>query len=152
MNKKLVTVGAIALVGAAVATVVFVRGRGGKHHVHADTATIHAGGIDQTDVAVSFQAMLGAPEGATPCETAYAAIEAEQAAVKLRGTHSIFQWVAPKADFLAGCRAMSDVQQKCMAPRYRRDHDDECLRARPDAEVLKKLVVAAPVDQPTLAP
>ena len=148
----------LALAGGAVAAlavigiVVFARGRGGRHHSHADTASIHAGGIDQTDTSVSFEAMLAAPEGATPCETAYGAIAAEQSAAKLRGTRSIFQWVAPKPDFMAGCQALSEAEQKCMMPRYRRDHGDECGRARPDPAVMKKLIVGVPVEEPKLAP
>jgi hypothetical protein len=145
---------ASGLLAVAIAAGIFllVRGRGGRHHSHADTASIHAGGIDQTDTSVSFEAMLGAPEGATPCETAYAAIDAERSAAKLRGTRSIFQWVAEKPDFLAACQTLSDAQQKCFAPRYRRDHDDECLRARPDKATLAKMIVGLPVEEPKLEP
>jgi hypothetical protein len=150
MNAKLVAGGVIVVAGA-VAAVLLLRGRGGNHHhPHHDTATIHAGGIDEADTSVSIEAMMKAPEGATPCETAYAAIEAEQAAAKLRGTRSIFQFVAPKPDFLAGCAALPETVQKCMAPRYRREHDDECLRARPDSEALKKLVVGITAPEPTM--
>ena len=150
MNRKLV-VAAVLVAAGATAAIFVVRGRGGgKHHSHADTTSVHAGGIDQTDTAVSLQAMLNAPEGATPCETAYAAIEAEQQATKLRGTKSIFEWVAPKPDFLANCQALTPGQQKCMALRYRRDHDDECLRERPSPDTLAKLIRGVPVPEPNL--
>lgn len=149
MNRKLV-VAAVLVAAGAVAGIFVVRGRGGsKHHVHADTTSVHAGGIDQTDTAVSLEAMMNAPEAGTPCETAYAAIEAEQQAVKLRGTKSIFEWVAPKADFLASCQTLTPGQQKCMALRYRRQHDDECLRERPSADALAKLIRGVPVPEPS---
>jgi hypothetical protein len=96
-------------------------------------------------------AMMNAKDGATSCETAFLAIEAEQAAAKLRGSKSIFQWVAPKPDFLAQCQALPPVAQSCMMPRYRRDHRDDCLRAEPSADVLKKLVVGVPVAEPSFA-
>lgn len=150
MNRKLVVAAALVAAGA-VAAVLVVRGRGGsKHHVHADTTSVHAGGIDQADTAVSLEAMMNAPEGGTPCETAYAAIEAEQQAVKLRGTKSIFEWVAPKADFLASCQELTPAQQKCMALRYRRDHDDECQRERPSPDTLAKLIRGVPVPEPSV--
>lgn len=150
MKTKLVVVAAVILAAAA-GLVVYLRGRDwGRHHAHADTTSVHAGGIDQSDTAVSIEAMMNAPEGATPCETAYAAIEAEQQATKLRGTRSIFEWVAPKADFLAACAALTPEQQKCMALRYRRAHDDECQQARPSPDTLAKLIRGVPVPEPTV--
>ena len=101
---------------------------------------------------MSYITMLKAPEAATPCETAYAALEAEQAAARLRGGVSIFTWVAPKPDFLAVCQAQSTLVQQCMMPRFRRDHQDECERAKPPDEVLKKLVVGATVPEPDFEP
>src|SRR3954471_23709474 len=70
------------------------------HHDKAKTSPNEAAAIDQTDNAVSMIAMLNAPDAATPCETAYAAIEAEGAAAKLHGGKSMFTWVAAKPDFL----------------------------------------------------
>jgi len=152
MNRKLVVAAALVAAGAITAIVV-VRGRGGgKHHVHADTKTVHAGGFDQSDTAVSLEAMMNAPEAGTPCETAYAEIEAEQRAVKLRGTKSIFEWVAPKPDFLANCQALTPGQQKCMPVHYRREHDDECQRERPSPDTLAKLIRGVPVPEPTVSP
>jgi hypothetical protein len=148
MNRKLVAVGVLAI-AAAIVIFVVTHGRG-KHHAHADTTSVHAGGLDRTDTAVSMEAMMTAPEGATPCETAYAAIEAEQQAVKLRGTKSIFEWVAPKPDFLTSCQALTPGQQKCMALRYRRAHDEECQRERPSPDTMAKLIRGVPVPEPTV--
>lgn len=150
MNKKIVVGVALVVVGATAAVVVFARGRSRTpRHVHADTTSVHAEGFDQADASVSFEAMLNAPEKATPCETAFAAIQAEQQAAKARGTHSMFEWVAPEAEFLANCRALTEAQQQCMAPRYRHDHRDDCDRARPSPNTLAKLVRGVPVPEPT---
>jgi hypothetical protein len=94
--------------------------------------------------------MLNAPDRATPCETAYAAISAARAAAKLRGTHSLFKWVAPEPNFLAGCRALTAEAQRCMMPRYRRDHRAACVQARPSQDALEKLVIGVPVPEPSL--
>jgi hypothetical protein len=151
MNKKLVVAAVLVAAGATAGVVVFARGRGRTpHHVHVDTTSVRATGFDQADASVSFEAMLNAPEKATPCETAYAAIQAEQQVTKLRGTHSMFEWVAPEADFLASCRALTEAQQQCMAPRYRHDHRDDCDRARPSPDTLAKMIRGVPVPEPTI--
>jgi len=121
------------------------------HHDKPKTSTGEAAAIDQTDTSVSMIAMLNAPDAATPCETAYAAIEAERAAAKLHGGNSMFTWVADKPAFLAQCQTLPPEAQQCMMPRYRRDHADACLQHRPPADVLKKLYAGAPVVEPTYA-
>jgi hypothetical protein len=144
MSKKLVLAVCAGAIAIAVAIVVYVRRDRRPHHRKADV-TQHATGIDRTAAAQSILAMDNAPELATPCETAYGAIEAEQSQAKMRGTKSLFEWVAPKADFLAACRSLPDVAQKCMAPRYRAAHDSECVRAKPPEAALKKMFVPAPL-------
>ena len=153
MTKKLVIGAGIAAVAGTVAIVIALRGddspRRPRHHPKTiDTEAVHARAFDRSDASQSYLTMLKAPDAATPCETAYAAIEAEQAAARERGGASIFTWVAPKPDFLAVCRAQSKLVQDCMMPRYRRDHADECEHAKPPDEVLKKLVVGAAVPEP----
>jgi len=88
--------------------------------------------------------MLSAPEGATPCETSYNALEAEQSAARLRKGKSMFKWLAAKEEFLARCAELSAKAQQCMMPRYRRDHDD-CTLARPPDAVLQKMFIPEPV-------
>jgi hypothetical protein len=148
MNTKLVVAAGVGIVGAVVVVLVVHARSGSPHHHKADTTNVHANGIDDSDTSASMTAMLNAPDGATPCETAYAAVEAEQSAAKLRGSKSIFQWVAPKADFQAQCQTLAPEAQSCMMPRYRRDHRDDCARVRPSSDVLKKLVVGVPVEEP----
>lgn len=148
--KKALAVAASLAIAAAVILVVVVRRNRGPHHHHdsAKTSAVEAVGIDQTDSSVSMMAMLNAPDQATPCLTAYAAIEAEGAAMKLHGGKSMFTWVAPKDDFLAACQQLPEPQQQCMAPRYRRDHAEDCQKQRPMPDVLGKMYAGAPVVEP----
>lgn len=144
MRKKLVVLATVAVLVAVAFFVWSRRERKPKHVRRVDPGEVHASQIDRTDTNASLLAMLNAPDGATPCETAWNAISAEQAAARLRKTKSLFVWVAPKPEFLAGCQALEPDAQKCMAPRYRRDHDEECRKARPGPDALKKMLVATP--------
>jgi hypothetical protein len=144
MNKKLVVISSVAIVGA-VTVIVWARSGDKPHHPRPHATSGHANGIDGTDSSVSLMTIMNAPEGATPCESAYNAFEAEQAALRLRGGRSMFEWVAPRADFLAACQSLTAVQQNCMAPRYRRDHEAECGPARPPDAQLAKMFIAYPV-------
>lgn len=150
MKKKEVALVASVLLVATVGVLGWWMHRGPKHphHEKAKTSTSEAAAIDQTDTSVSMIAMLNAPDAATPCETAYAAIDAERAAAKLHGGQSMFTWVADKPAFLTACQTLPDEAQKCMAPRYRRDHADACLQQRPAKDVLAKLYAGAPVVEP----
>src|SRR5664279_3080400 len=107
MKKTLAIVASLAIV-AAVIIVVVVRKKDRPHHHHdtAKTSNVEAAGIDQTDSSVSMMAMLNAPDQATPCLTAYGAIEAERAAMKLHNGTSMFTWVAPKDEFVARCQEL----------------------------------------------
>ena len=149
MKKTLAIVASLAI-AATVIIVVVVRRNHSPHHHHdsAKTGAVEAVGIDQTDTSVSMMAMLNAPEQATPCLTAYAAIEAEGAAMKLHDGKSMFKWVAPKDAFVAACEALPVAQQQCMAPRYRRDHGDDCQKNRPMPDVLAKMYVGLPIVEP----
>lgn len=149
MNKKLAIIASLVVV-ATVIIVVVVRRKDSPHHHHdaAKTSTVEAVGIDQTDTSVSIMAMLSAPEQATPCLTAFGAIEAERAVMKLHDGKSMFTWVAPKDAFLAACQELPAAQQQCMAPRYRRDHGEDCQKQRPMPDALKKLYVGAPIVEP----
>jgi hypothetical protein len=148
--KKTLAIAASLVVVATVIIVVVVRRNHGPHHHHdsGKTSTVEAVGIDQTDTSVSMMAMLSAPEQATPCLTAFGAIEAEGAAMKLHNGKSMFKWVAPKDDFVAACQQLPALEQQCMAPRYRRDHADDCQKARPLPDVLKKMYVGEPIVEP----
>jgi hypothetical protein len=148
--KKTLAIAASLAVVATVIIVVVVRRNHGPHHHHdsGKTSSVEAVGIDQTDTSVSMMAMLSAPEQASPCLTAFAAIEAERAAMKLHNGKSMFKSVAPKDAFLAACQDLPVAQQQCMAPRYLRDHTEECQKARPMPDALKKMYVGEPIVEP----
>lgn len=153
MKKKLAIVASLAIVAAVIVIVVVVRRNHGPHHHHdGRTSAVEAVGIDQTDTSVSMMAMLAAPDQATPCLTAYAAIDAERAAMKLHDGKSMFKWVAPKDDFVAACQELPVAQQQCMAPRYRRDHADDCQKNRPMPDALEKMYVGEPIVEPNYGP
>jgi hypothetical protein len=150
MNKQLALLASVVVVAVIAFLGWWMHDR--PRHPHHDKAKVsnsEAAAIDQTDTSVSMIAMLNAPDAATPCETAYAAIEAESAAAKLHGGKSMFTWVAGKPAFVAQCQTLPVEAQQCMMPRYRRDHADACLQHRPPADVLKKLYAGAPIVEPT---
>jgi hypothetical protein len=99
----------------------------------------HAAAIDNEYATV--RAMYNAPAGATPCESSYNAITAEQDAAKKLERDSIFTFVAPKADFLKLCGALPTTYQQCLVPAYQARHNEECAAANPAAGELDKLYV-----------
>ena len=149
MKKMLVVITSLAVIGAIV-VVVYARDHS-PEHPRRELSMEHATGIDRGDASRSMMAMLNAHEGATPCETTYLALEAEQADARVRGGVSMFQWIAPRAEFLARCATLPPEAQRCTMPRYRRDHAEVCLRVKPPADVLAQMVVAAPIaEQPAI--
>ena len=150
MSKKYAVIaGAVAVVLGAIVVFVLARRDKSPGHAKADTTSVHATGIDQADSSMSMMTMLNAPEAATPCETAFNALDAEQAGARLRKGKSMFKWVAPKAEFLAQCEQLPEKAKQCMMPRYRREHDD-CAAARPPDAVLHKMFIPEPVPEEKL--
>lgn len=84
----------------------------------------HAAAIDNEYA--TLMAMYKAPEGATPCESLYNAILAEQDAAKNLKRDSVFLYVAPKADFMKLCGALPLTSQQCLVPAYQAKHGPEC--------------------------
>jgi hypothetical protein len=143
MNKKLALLAGVVVLGA-IGVIVWAKSGGSPRHSKVDTKSVHATSFDETDTSVSLMAMVNAPDGTTPCETAFNALDAEQQAIRVRGGKSMFKWVAPKAEFLARCKELPEKTQQCMMPRYRREHND-CALARPPDDVLHKLFIPEPV-------
>lgn len=100
-------------------------------------AGAHSQSIDHSYSAV--RAMYEAPEGATPCESAYNAVTAEQAAAKPTKRGSIFSFVAPKDEFLKLCAALPDAAQQCLVPRYQARNQATCATAKAPIEQVEKL-------------
>lgn len=101
------------------------------------TQGAHAQSIDHSYSAV--RAMYEAPEGATPCESAFHAVTAEQEAAKGTKRGSIFSFVAPKDEFLKLCQAFTPQAQQCLVPKYQARNQATCVSARPPIEQVEKL-------------
>ena len=94
----------------------------------------HGSSIDEE--LAPYKAMVEAPEGATPCETGWNAITAEQNAAKEAGRDSIFTWVAPHDEFIAKCETLPKEAQQCMAPKFSARNKALCQKLRPPPEQL----------------
>lgn len=99
----------------------------------------HAKSIDQSYSSV--RAMYEAPDGATPCESLFNAITAEQEAAKGTKRGSIFSFVAPKDELLRLCAALPAEGQRCLVPAYQARNQATCLSAKPPSEQVDKLYV-----------
>ncbi len=107
----------------------------------------HAASIDSEYA--TLLAMYNAPAGATPCESLYNAVGAEQEAAKNLKRDSIFSFVAPKADFLKVCGALPLAAQQCLVPSYQSKHAQECESAMPhDAEISKLYTMRTALEPP----
>jgi hypothetical protein len=108
----------------------------------------HGSGIDRKLAQIT--AMMKAPEGKTPCETAWNATQAEQEAAKQLGKRSLFLRVAEQGEFMRLCNALPKEAQPCMAPRYMAENRQKCLPHRPSPEVLRAMFEMRPdkVEEP----
>lgn len=109
----------------------------------------HGMGMDHAMGAVL--AMQRAPEGKTPCESAYNAFKASYDFSKQNDVKAVVLQVAPRDEFLAKCAELPPPVQTCLVPSYITHHRDECARSRPSPEALKPMVEllqrTEPVDQ-----
>jgi hypothetical protein len=151
MNTKIVIrVGAVVVAAGAVALLFVAKQRRAQQHPqqHHDPSE-HGKGIEWAMAPLS--APFDAPEGATPCETAYIAVMTSQQLAKESGRGALFTFVAEKDVFLLKCNALSKEQQTCIQPRYIVTHRDECQRIRPPQaaldEMFKAVEAADPVPQ-----
>lgn len=87
----------------------------------------------------AMTALYEAPEGKTPCESAYLALAASESAAKTANAPPLVLRLAPRDDFLARCSALPPATQGCLVPKYKRGHQEECEKARPSPELLKPL-------------
>jgi hypothetical protein len=102
----------------------------------------HGSGIDRK--VAQLLAMDRAPEGATPCESGWNAIAAEQEAAKKLGKRSIFVKVAERSEFMRICNGLSKDAQQCMSSRYMNANRDKCQILRPPAETLSTMYEIRP--------
>ena len=84
----------------------------------------HAAEIDNEYA--TLIAMYNAPAGATPCDSLYNAVLAEQAKAKELQRDSVFTFVAPKDTFMKLCTALPTTEQQCLVPSYQSHHGRDC--------------------------
>jgi hypothetical protein len=121
MRTRLV---AVFVILAAVGGLLYLR-----HRRLARPSASEPGGAGNTGVDFRLSPMLAgfsAPDGGTPCETAYNALSATDDAA--RGTGMAVPWTRlPDRDtFLARCAALPPQEQECMQPRYAASHHPAC--------------------------
>lgn len=149
MNARL----AAAAVVIGIAAFLFLRR--GRSPAHAQSATTlptqevgHAVQIDHAMAAIL--ALEHAPEGGTPCESAYNAYKASKDVSDSQGVKAVVHFLAPRDEFLARCAELPAGAQACLVPRYLTRHRDECSRNRANPATLTGMVDllqrAAPVD------
>jgi hypothetical protein len=93
----------------------------------------HGAGIDRSMAAVL--ALQNAPDGATPCETAYNAFKASKDVSDTQGVKAVVLSLAPRDEFLARCAGLPPDTQACLTPRYMSKHRADCQRADPGAKL-----------------
>jgi hypothetical protein len=121
MTRKRLAV-ALVLLAVAVAAVLLLRSR--QRRVQRGPSE-HAEGIDYAMSPVL--AMFKAPEGSTPCETAYNAFHAFEVAQQHKGGGDAPWGALPERSvFLARCATLPEQEQLCFQPRYLARHHAEC--------------------------
>jgi hypothetical protein len=113
-------VAVVVIVGAALAFVVWQHRRAGG-----------AGSNEPGNKAIDYGlapllSAYHAPEGATPCETAYNALDALDRASRQRGAPTPWTTLPDRATFLQRCGALPPLDQQCLQPRYAAAHHDPC--------------------------
>jgi hypothetical protein len=88
------------------------------------TESDHGTGIDHSFA--GFLALDHAPEGKTPCETAYNAYKASLDAAEAAQARSLVLHLAARDEFLNLCAAFPENEQRCLTPKYLREHRDAC--------------------------
>ena len=119
-RKRLAAAAGMVLVAAAVTALLVARHKRSPGAAPSE----HAAGVDYE--MTPLLAMYKAPEGGTPCETAYNAFRAFDDASK--GTNRGAPWVSlpDQSTFLERCNVLPRQDQECLQPRYAAKHHDLC--------------------------
>lgn len=73
-----------------------------------------------------YRAAIGAPEGSSPCESAYNAREAFESKAAELGLPPPWKTARTRKDFVAECSKRSDEEQRCLVPKYQMGHWNDC--------------------------
>jgi hypothetical protein len=122
-RKILLVAVAVALLLGGVALVILSQPRSrppGRHHHKLNVDATSTREVDQR--AAPLLARFQAPQGSTPCETAYNGFKASRDANPRE-----FPAVLPERDvFLERCSRLDEKSQQCMLARYAARHREEC--------------------------
>ena len=124
MNRTVIVIAAVAALATGVVVFAAIARRPSPSHPHAAPSSTHASGIDH-EMAAAL-AMYKAPEGSTPCETAYNAFEASKDVSDKEGVTPVVLRLSPHDDFVQRCEALPPATQKCLAPTYVARHRPDC--------------------------
>ena len=126
--------GLLLLAGGAAAAYFFSH----RHPSHVSAVNPHRAGLEFATSPLT--AMYNAPEGKTPCETAFNAYKAaDDLASQDKKLRTPFKYLAPRDLFLQRCAALTPEQQLCFGPKYKSFHADECAKLLPSVEVRNQL-------------
>lgn len=152
MNRKVLVLASVVLVGGAAAAVFAAAGRRAPEHPHPapSGSTAHGSGINRAMGAILV--MYKAPPGNTPCESAYNAFRTSQDYATENDAVPVVLRLAPRDEFLRGCAALPPATQQCMVPAYLAQHRPECVKAKPSQEVLGPLVELKQREEPGPSP
>jgi hypothetical protein len=123
-GKRGRTIAGVVIIAALAVAIVAMRWRR-TEAARAGLATDdHRRGMESTGAV--YLAALHAPEGSTPCESSYNALEAIQRATDENHLPRRFAETPPRETFLPICESLGSADQQCLVPRYRVLHRDEC--------------------------
>ncbi|HTQ45300.1 MAG TPA: hypothetical protein VMI75_21225 [Polyangiaceae bacterium] len=138
MNRRLIAAATLVLV-AGVAVVVF-GSVNRRTHPAPPVASISEHGAGMDHAMGAFVALYHAPEGSTPCESAYNAFKYSLDVSTQKQLTPVVLKLAPRDQFLATCGSLPAPTQQCLVPLYLSEHRDACQKAKPPQDVLDSLV------------
>lgn len=80
--------------------------------------------------AYDLASALGANGDGTPCENAYASVQALAAELERRTGGQATRTLPPRDEFMMGCQQLSTEAQRCLSVGYAQAHQEECAQAR----------------------
>jgi hypothetical protein len=123
MRKRIVGVLLVLLIVLALVGARWRRAHGQAAQAAASPAS-SAAGVDFALQPIS--GVFDAPQGATPCETAYNAVSAVDQASRARNRTTPWDVLPDRDTFLARCAALPPQEQQCYQPRYSAENHPTC--------------------------
>ncbi len=111
-------------------------------HPHPPATSPHGAQIDHAMGAVL--ALYHAPEGSTPCESAYNAFKASLDYSSHESVKAAVLRLSPREEFLQRCNELPPATQQCMVPLYNTQHKDPCSLVKPSDATMRAMVELQP--------